>query len=77
MRWNFDMRTSLPELTKHIPTASAWGQQDQMAPVHVGKKLEALLPDVKWYYVDQAGHQVQTDQPEQLAQIIFDTSKSG
>jgi pimeloyl-ACP methyl ester carboxylesterase len=77
MRWNFDMRTSLPELTKHIPTASAWGQQDQMAPVHVGKKLEALLPDVKWYYVDQAGHQVQTDQPEQLAQIISDTAKSG
>lgn len=77
MRSNFDMRTSLPELTKHIPTASVWGQQDQMAPVHVGKKLEALLPDVKWYYVDQAGHQVQTDQPERLAQIISDTSKSG
>ena len=75
MRWNFDMRTSLPELTKHIPTASAWGQQDQMAPVHLGNKLEALLPDAKWYFVDQAGHQVQTDQPEQLAQIVKDTSK--
>lgn len=75
MKWNFDMRTSLPELTKHIPTASAWGQQDQMAPVHLGKKLEALLPDVKWYFVDQAGHQVQTDQPELLAQIVKDTSK--
>ena len=75
MRWNFDMRTSLPELTKHIPTASAWGQQDQMAPVHLGHKLEALLPDAKWYFVDQAGHQVQTDQPEQLAQIVKDTSK--
>jgi pimeloyl-ACP methyl ester carboxylesterase len=75
MRWNFDMRTSLPELTKHIPTASAWGQQDQMAPIHLGKKLEALLPDVKWYFVDQAGHQVQTDQPELLAKIVKDTSK--
>ena len=77
MRWNFDMTKSLPEITKHIPTASVWGQQDQMAPVHVGKKLEALLPDVKWYYIESAGHQVQTDQPERLAEIISETSKQG
>jgi pimeloyl-ACP methyl ester carboxylesterase len=75
MKSNFDMRTSLPELTKHIPTASVWGQQDALAPVKVGKQLQALLPDVAWHYIDQAGHQVQTDQPEQLAKIILDISK--
>lgn len=75
MRWNFDMRTSLPELTKHIPTASVWGANDRMAPPHVGKKLEALLPAVEWFFVDGAGHQVQTDHPERLAQITYDTAK--
>jgi pimeloyl-ACP methyl ester carboxylesterase len=77
MRSNFDMRVSLPELTKHIQTVSVWGQEDQMAPPHVGKKLEALLPDVKWEYVAGAGHQVQTDHPERLAQIITELAKSG
>jgi pimeloyl-ACP methyl ester carboxylesterase len=77
MRSNFDMRVSLPELTKHIKTVSVWGQEDQMAPPHVGKKLEALLPDVKWEYVAGAGHQVQTDHPERLAAIITELSKSG
>jgi pimeloyl-ACP methyl ester carboxylesterase len=75
MKSNFDMRTSLPELTKHIPTASVWGEQDALAPVKVGRQLEAMLPDVAWHYVDQAGHQVQTDQPERLAKIILDISK--
>jgi pimeloyl-ACP methyl ester carboxylesterase len=77
MKSNFDMRVSLPELTKHIKTVSVWGQEDQMAPPHVGKKLEALLPDVKWEYVAGAGHQVQTDHPERLAKIITELAKSG
>jgi pimeloyl-ACP methyl ester carboxylesterase len=75
MRWNFDMRQSLPALMKHIPTASVWGAQDKMAPPHVGKKLEALLPDAQWFYIEGAGHQVQTDHPDQLAQIIYDIYK--
>ncbi len=75
MKSNFDMRTSLPELTKHIPTASVWGEQDALAPAKVGRQLQAMLPDVAWHFVDQAGHQVQTDQPEKLAQIILDISK--
>ena len=72
MRWNFDMRASLPTLTKHIPTASVWGANDRMAPAHLGQKLQSLLPDAQWFFVDDAGHQVQTDHPERLAQIAFD-----
>jgi pimeloyl-ACP methyl ester carboxylesterase len=70
MRPNFDMTTSLPAITKHIPTIFVWGNQDQMCPVPVGHQIEKLLPDVKWYFIDGAGHQVQTDQPERLGQII-------
>jgi len=68
---NFDMRTSLPEITKHIPTAFAWGVQDAFAPVQLGYNLEKLLPDVKFHYIEKAGHQVQTDQPEALARVII------
>lgn len=69
---NFDMRTSLPAITKYIPTAFVWGEQDAMAPVHVGRQLEAMLPDATFHYIDRAGHQVQTDQPEALARIVVD-----
>jgi pimeloyl-ACP methyl ester carboxylesterase len=64
------MTTSLPAITKHIPTIFVWGNQDQMCPVPVGHQLEKLLPDVKWFFIDGAGHQVQTDQPERLGLII-------
>ena len=77
MRPNFDMRTSLPLITKHIPTAFAWGEQDAFAPARTGRQLEPMLPDVKFHFIDGAGHQVQTDQPERLAAIIDKLGASG
>ena len=76
MRPNFDMTTTLPAITKHIPTIFIWGNDDQMAPVALGHKLQPMLPDVKWHFIDDAGHQVQTDQPEKLGQIITEFAKS-
>jgi len=70
MFWNFDMRESLPAITKQIPTIFFWGEQDAFVPLHVGKKLETMLPDVRFHYVDGAGHQVQTDQADVVARII-------
>jgi pimeloyl-ACP methyl ester carboxylesterase len=70
MSWNFDMRQSLPAITKQIPTIFFWGNQDAFVPVAVGKKLEGMLPDVKFHYVDGAGHQVQTDQADSVARTI-------
>jgi 2-hydroxy-6-oxonona-2,4-dienedioate hydrolase len=70
MRTSFDMRASLPAITKHIPTVFFWGQQDAFAPVTLGHQLEALLPDVKFYYVDKAGHQAQTDQAPYVANVL-------
>jgi pimeloyl-ACP methyl ester carboxylesterase len=70
MRASFDMRETLPAITKHIPTIFFWGEQDAFAPVKLGRQLEALLPDVKFYYVDKAGHQVQTDRAEYVAGVL-------
>lgn len=69
---SFDMRESLPLLAKAIPTIFIWGDADIFAPPELGKKLEATLPDIKFHWLHQAGHQAQTDQPEQVAQIVDD-----
>ena len=64
------MKDALPELTKHIPTIFVWGENDPFAVPATGKALEKMLPDVKFYWVPGAGHQVQTDKPAESAKII-------
>lgn len=52
-----------------IPSMMVWGKQDAFAPVELGYELEKMLPDMRFVYVDEAGHQVQTDQPERVAAL--------
>jgi pimeloyl-ACP methyl ester carboxylesterase len=66
----WDMSVSLPELTKRLPTIMIWGEDDIFAVPAVGRELEKLLPDVPFHWVAKAGHQVQTDQPEIVADIV-------
>jgi len=40
------------------------------APRRAPLRREALLPDIKFHWVKAAGHQVQTDQPEIVAEIV-------
>lgn len=72
LRFQFDLRDSLPLLTTKIPTIFIWGNDDKFALPSVGKQVQERLPNVPFFWVDQAGHQVQTDQPEQTAKIIRD-----
>jgi len=67
---NYDMHLSLPALAKVIPTIFLWGESDIFALPALGRELEGLLPDVKFHWVKNAGHQVQTDQPEIVAAIM-------
>jgi pimeloyl-ACP methyl ester carboxylesterase len=70
MSLNYDMRVTLPAFSKIVPTIFIWGENDIFAIPEVGHKLEALLPDVKFHWIKNAGHQVQTDQPEIVADLI-------
>ena len=70
MSVNFDMRTALPIVTKAIPTIMIWGENDVFAPPELGRQLAAILPDVQLHMVKGAGHQVQTDQPGAVTEII-------
>jgi len=73
---DFDMRVTLPALSKLIPTVFIWGESDIFAPPALGRQLEGMLPDVKFHWLENAGHQAQTDQPEKVAAIIDALIKS-
>ena len=65
-----DMKETLPLLAKTIPTIFIWGEQDPFALPETGKGIEKAVPDIKFHWVPQAGHQVQTDKPKDVAAII-------
>jgi len=65
-----DMKETLPLLAKTIPTIFIWGEQDPFALPETGKRIEKAIPDIKFHWVAQAGHQVQTDKPKEVATII-------
>ena len=65
-----DMTKTLPALTKKIPTIVLWGESDPFALPETGRAIEKMLPDAKFHWVPNAGHQVQTDQPDISAKII-------
>jgi pimeloyl-ACP methyl ester carboxylesterase len=67
-----DMTKTLPTLTKTIPTIFIWGDSDTFALPETGREIEKRLPDCKFYWVPGAGHQAQTDKPDECGKIIRD-----
>ena len=67
---NLDMRATLPEVTKKIPTLVLWGENDSFAPADTARQMEKLLPHARFEYVKNAGHQLQTDQPDVVADLV-------
>jgi pimeloyl-ACP methyl ester carboxylesterase len=67
-----DMTKTLPTLTKTLPTIFIWGDSDTFALPETGREIEKRLPDCKFYWVPGAGHQAQTDKPDECAKIIRD-----
>lgn len=72
-----DLRESLPRLTAHIPSIFIWGAEDPFSLPETGHKIEPLLPSVKFHWITDAGHQVQTDQPAKVAAIIGEFIRNG
>ncbi len=65
-----DMAVTLPTLTKTIPTIFIWGDSDTFALPETGREIEKRVPDAKFHWVPGAGHQVQTDKPDEATKII-------
>jgi pimeloyl-ACP methyl ester carboxylesterase len=66
----FSLRDRLPNLA--TPAIFAWGECDTFAPTAMGRELETLLPNIPFHFIPEAGHQVQTDQPEIINGMVID-----
>jgi pimeloyl-ACP methyl ester carboxylesterase len=64
----FDLRARLPEIT--LPTLVVSSSQDQMTPPKFGKFLAAQLPLAEFALIEQAGHMMMLEAPEQVALLV-------
>lgn len=70
LRQRFQMKERLPALT--IPMQMVWGEKDAFAPVDLAHGLMKLLPNVRIDILPNAGHQAQTDAPEEVNKLVLD-----
>jgi len=60
-----------------FPIALFWGKEDRFAPTELAYRMRDALPNLKGFYlVENAGHQVQNDQPEKFNQLVIDFLKA-
>jgi 2-hydroxy-6-oxonona-2,4-dienedioate hydrolase len=60
-----------------IPMVYLFGNQDTFAGVENAYLQEEMLPNIQFFYVDEAGHQVQTDQAEIVNQVFLEFLQEG
>lgn len=72
---SINLKGRLDQIT--IPTIFLWGRQDVIAPIEVAYELEAVLPNMQFFFPDNCGHQGQTDQPDMFNQVFLEFFKKG
>jgi 2-hydroxy-6-oxonona-2,4-dienedioate hydrolase len=60
-----------------IPGVFLYGRQDVVLPVQKAYEIEDSLPDVQFFYLDECGHQGQTDQPEMFNEVFLELFRDG
>jgi len=53
-----------------IPTLFVWGRHDRIVPLSCGERYARALPNARLTIVEDAGHFVDLEQPEELARLI-------
>ena len=63
---------ALPHLlpTVQTPTLLVWGSEDRIVPLEAGRMYEATLPNARLEVVDGAGHWLELERPDELAQLV-------
>ena len=63
---------ALPHLlpTVQTPTLLVWGSEDRIVPLEAGRMYEAALPNARLEVVDGAGHWLELERPDELAQLV-------
>ncbi len=75
LQMQFSLRETLPGL--RTPSMFVWGNQDQFAPVEWGHELDDMLSNIPFTYIDDSGHQCQTDRPDLVNELAADFFRSG
>jgi len=67
---------SLPHLLGGVstPTLIVWGRGDRVVPLECGERYAKALPQARLAVVENAGHFVEMEQPDELARLIGDFS---
>jgi pimeloyl-ACP methyl ester carboxylesterase len=68
-------RGRLDRLT--LPAIYIYGRQDVLTPVEWGYEQENVLPRVQFFYLDECGHQAQTDQPDVVNDLFVEFFRDG
>jgi pimeloyl-ACP methyl ester carboxylesterase len=67
---HFDLHDRLAEIT--LPTLVLSASADQMTPPKFGQFLANQLPRAEFALIQQAGHMMMLEFPEQVAQLVGD-----
>lgn len=54
----------------NIPTTIIWGENDRIVPIANARALAEMLPSARMVIVPQAGHNVQQEKPEAVAEAV-------
>jgi triacylglycerol lipase len=63
---DYRLEPLLPQIT--APTLLVWGEHDEVVPVSVMRRFEALLPNARTILMPEIGHVPQMEAPRQVAQ---------
>ena len=74
LQW-MNISQRLPKLT--FPVIYLQGLQDVTVKMENAYQAEPFLPDWQFFYVDECGHQGQTDQPELFNQVFLEFFRDG
>ncbi len=53
-----------------LPTLIVWGERDRVVPLDVGRQYETLLSGARLEVVPEAGHFVDLEEPDRLAELV-------
>ena len=59
-------------LAQSMPTLLLWGEKDRIIPVSHARTAHEEMPGSRLEVIDDAGHFVQLERPQQVAELILD-----
>jgi pimeloyl-ACP methyl ester carboxylesterase len=51
---------------------AVYAEQDPTVPPQVGRRLQPLVPDAEFHWLDHTSHFIQVDSPDRLAAMLTD-----